>query len=235
MDRPQRPGHARGCIPGQPPIGPLASGMMRRYMARLGAPAPKPQGQTGSAPVSMGPLLAFSRAVDALNTAFGRLADWLVLLACLVSAGNAFARYGFSSGSNAWLEVQWYFFAAVVMLGAAYTLFRNEHVRVDLIYGSISERARLWVDVVGIALFLLPAMVLLAWMTWPFFVESWMRAETSSSPGGLIRWPVKLLLPLGFALMAVQGLSELVKRVALLRGIKLEDGRLHASYARPDQ
>ncbi|NGM21032.1 TRAP transporter small permease subunit [Roseomonas stagni] len=183
----------------------------------------------------MGPLLAFSRAVDALNTAFGRLADWLVLLACLVSAGNAFARYGFSSGSNAWLEVQWYFFAAVVMLGAAYTLFRNEHVRVDLIYGSISERARIWVDVIGIALFLLPAMALLAWMTWPFFVESWVRAETSSSPGGLIRWPVKLLLPVGFALMAVQGLSELVKRVALLRGIKLEDGRLHASYARPDQ
>ena len=183
----------------------------------------------------MGPLLAFSRAVDRMNGAFGRVADWLVLLACLVSAGNAFARYGFSSGSNAWLEVQWYFFGAVVMLGASYTLFRNEHVRVDLVYGALGERARLWVDVLGMLVFLLPTMALLAWMTWPFFVESWVRAETSSSPGGLIRWPVKLLMPLGFALMAVQGASELIKRIALLRGIRLEDGRLHASYARPEQ
>jgi TRAP-type mannitol/chloroaromatic compound transport system permease small subunit len=183
----------------------------------------------------MGPLLAFSRAVDSLNTAFGRVADWLVLLACVVSAGNAFLRYGLSLGSNAWLELQWYFFAGVVMLGASYTLFRNEHVRVDLVYGAIRERARLWVDVVGIGLFLLPSMALLAWMTWPFFVESWVRAEISGSPGGLIRWPVKILMPLGFALMVAQGLSEMIKRIALLRGIPLADGRLHASYARPEQ
>jgi TRAP-type mannitol/chloroaromatic compound transport system permease small subunit len=183
----------------------------------------------------MGPLLAFSRGVDALNTAFGRVADWAVLLACAVSAGNAFLRYGFSLGSNAWLELQWYLFAAVVMLGASYTLFRNEHVRVDLVYGSLRERGRIWVDVVGIALFLLPAMALLAWMTWPFFLDSFQRGETSSSPGGLIRWPVKLLLPLGFTLMVAQGLSELIKRVALLRGHHVPEGRLHASYARPDQ
>lgn len=183
----------------------------------------------------MGPLLAFSRGVDAVNTAFGRLADWLVLLACVVSAGNAFLRYGFSLGSNAWLELQWYLFAGMVMLGASYTLFRNEHVRVDLIYGSVRERARLWIDVVGIALFLLPAMALLAWMTWPFFLDSWMRGETSSSPGGLIRWPAKILLPLGFALVTAQGISELIKRVALLRGITLPEGRVHASYARPEQ
>jgi len=183
----------------------------------------------------MGPLLAFSRGVDAVNTAFGRLADWLVLLACAVSAGNAFLRYGFSLGSNASLELQWYFFAGVVMLGASYTLFRNEHVRVDLVYGALGERARLWVDVLGISLFLLPAMALLAWMTWPFFVESWVRSEVSSSPGGLARWPVKILLPLGFALMTAQGLSELIKRVALLRGIALPEGRIHASYARPEQ
>jgi TRAP-type mannitol/chloroaromatic compound transport system permease small subunit len=183
----------------------------------------------------MRPLLAFSRAVDAMNTGFGRVADWLVLFACAVSAGNAFLRYGFSLGSNAWLETQWYFFAGVVMLGASYTLFRNEHVRVDLVYGALGERARLWVDVIGIALFLLPAMAMLAWMTWPFFVESWMRGETSSSPGGLIRWPVKLLMPLGFALMTAQGLSELIKRVALLRGIAIPGDRLHASYHRPDQ
>lgn len=191
--------------------------------------------ETGISHVAMGPLLAFSRAVDAMNTAFGRVADWLVLLACVVSAGNAFMRYGFSAGSNAWLELQWYFFAGVVMLGASYTLFRNEHVRVDLVYGALGERARVWVDVIGITVFLLPAMALLAWMTWPFFVESWVRAETSSSPGGLIRWPVKILLPIGFALMVAQGLSELVKRIAVLRGIRLADGRLHASYARPEQ
>jgi TRAP-type mannitol/chloroaromatic compound transport system permease small subunit len=183
----------------------------------------------------MAPLLAFSRVVDRVNAAFGRLADWLVLLACAVSAGNAFLRYGFSLGSNAWLEAQWYMFAGVVMLGASYTLFRNEHVRVDLVYGSIRERARIWVDVIGIGLFLLPTMALLAWMTWPFFVESWVRAEVSSSPGGLVRWPAKLLMPLGFTLVTLQGLSELIKRVALLRGIVLPEGRLVASYARPEQ
>jgi TRAP-type mannitol/chloroaromatic compound transport system permease small subunit len=183
----------------------------------------------------MAPLLAFSRVVDGINAGFGRLADWLVLLACAVSAGNAFLRYGFSLGSNAWLELQWYFFAAVVMLGASYTLFRNEHVRVDLVYGAIPARARLWVDVIGIGVFLLPAMMLLAWMTWPFFVESWVRAETSGSPGGLIRWPAKILMPLGFTLVTLQGLSEMIKRIALLRGISLPEGRLIASYARPEQ
>jgi TRAP-type mannitol/chloroaromatic compound transport system permease small subunit len=183
----------------------------------------------------MAAMLAFSRAVDALNNSFGRVADWCVLLACALSAGNAFLRYGFSLGSNAWLEAQWYLFAAVVMLGGSYTLFRNEHVRVDLIYGSLRERARLWVDVIGIVLFLLPAMALLAWMTWPFFLDSWMRNETSSSPGGLVRWPAKILMPLGFALITAQGLSELIKRIALLRGVPLPADRLHASYHRPEQ
>ncbi len=183
----------------------------------------------------MAPLLAFSHAVDTVNRQFGRLADWLVLLSCLVSAGNALLRYGFSLGSNAWLEAQWYMFAGIVMLGASHTLFRNEHVRVDLVYGALGERARLWVDMAGILLFLLPAMALLTWMTWPFFLDSFLRGEVSSSPGGLIRWPAKILMPLGFALMVVQGLSELIKRVALLRGIRLPDGRLVASYARPEQ
>ncbi|MGG5822485.1 TRAP transporter small permease subunit [Falsiroseomonas sp. HW251] len=183
----------------------------------------------------MAPFLAFSRAVDAMNTAFGRVADWLVLLACLLSAGNAFLRYGISLGSNGALEAQWYMFAGMVMLGASFTLFRNEHVRVDLVYGSLPWRAKLWVDVLGLAFFLLPAMAMLAWMTWPFFVESWVRAETSSSPGGLLRWPVKVLMPLGFALITAQGLSELIKRIALLRGIELPAGRIHANYERPEQ
>jgi TRAP-type mannitol/chloroaromatic compound transport system permease small subunit len=180
-------------------------------------------------------LLAFSRAVDAVSAAFGRVADWMVLAACAISAGVAFVRYGLSTGSNAWLEVQWYLFAGIVMLGASHTLFRNEHVRVDLVYGNLSERGKLWVDVLGIIAFLLPAMALLAWMTWPLFVDSWMRGETSNNAGGLIRWPVKLLLPLGFALMTLQGLSELIKRVALLAGHRLPPERLVADYHRPEQ
>ena len=182
----------------------------------------------------MKPLLAFSRVVDDLNAAIGRVADWLTLLAVVVSAGNAIIRYGISYSSNAWLELQWYFFAGIVMLGASYTLFRNEHVRVDIVYGNLSERARLWVDVVGICFFLLPAMLLLAWMTWPFFLDAWQRGETSQNAGGLIRWPVKLIMPVGFALVALQGVSELIKRIALLRGIRPE-GEAVVAYERPLQ
>ena len=182
----------------------------------------------------MGPLLAFSRGVDVVNERFGRVADWCILLACVISAGNALSRYGLNLSSNAWLEVQWYLFAAVVMLGASYTLFRNEHVRVDLFYGWMSERGRLWVDVFGLITFLLPAMILLAWMTWPFFLDSFMRNEGSASPGGLLRWPVKLLLPLGFTLLIFQGLSELIKRVALLCS-PVEGIAIITEYQRPEQ
>ena len=188
----------------------------------------------------MAPLLAFSRAVDRISGVFGRVADWMVLLACLISAGNAFLRYGFSAGSNAWLEAQWYLFAGMVMLGASWTLLRNEHVRVDLVYGSLGFRARIWVDILGLLIFLLPAMLLLAWMTWPFFLDAWVRGETSASPGGLIRWPVKLLMPLGFGLMVLQGMSELIKRIALLRPdwrVALAAGgqTVIADYHRPEQ
>lgn len=179
-------------------------------------------------------LSEFTRAVDALSAAAGRVAEWCVLGACAISAGNAMMRYGFSLSSNAWLEAQWYLFAAVVMLGAAHTLRRNGHVRVDLIYGTVSQRVRLWVDVLGIIFFLLPGMLLLAWMTWPFFLDAWTRNEMSLNAGGLIRWPVKLLLPLGFALVALQGLAELVKRIAALRGIEDESTRV-AEYERPEQ
>jgi TRAP-type mannitol/chloroaromatic compound transport system permease small subunit len=182
----------------------------------------------------MGPLLAYSRAVDALNAAVGKLADWAVLLSCGISAGNAFVRYGVSYSSNAWLEVQWYLFGAIVMLGASYTLFRNEHVRVDLVYGNLGERARLWVDVFGFIFFMLPAMLLLAWMTWPFFLDSWVRHEGSPNAGGLLRWPVKLLLPVGFFLLCLQGFSELIKRIALLRGIK-PTAEVVVEYHRPEQ
>jgi TRAP-type mannitol/chloroaromatic compound transport system permease small subunit len=182
----------------------------------------------------MGGLLAFSRAVDRMNQFFGKIADWTVLLSCAISAGNAFVRYGISYSSNAWLEVQWYLFAATVMLGASYTLFRNEHVRVDLVYGNLGERARLWVDVFGFIFFMLPAVILLTWMTWPFFVDSFIRGEGSPNAGGLLRWPVKLLMPVGFFLLVLQGFSELIKRIALLRGIR-PDAEVVVEYHRPEQ
>jgi TRAP-type mannitol/chloroaromatic compound transport system permease small subunit len=176
-------------------------------------------------------LLRLSGAIDALNDKFGVVANWLVLLACLISAGNAVSRYLFAASSNGWLEVQWYMFAGIVLLGGPYTLKVNEHVRVDLVYGSVSERARLWIDLIGGILFLLPICVILVYFTWPWFVESYLTGEQSSNAGGLIRWPVKLILPLGFALMALQGVSELIKRVAAIMG----QYELQYTYEKPLQ
>jgi TRAP-type mannitol/chloroaromatic compound transport system permease small subunit len=157
----------------------------------------------------------------------------MVLAAAVVSAGNAIMRYSLSMSSNAWLEAQWYLFAGIVMLGAAYTLNRNQHVRVDLVYGAVGPRTRLWIDIFGLIFFLLPGMLLLAWMTWPFFWDSFIRDEGSPNAGGLLRWPIKLLMPLGFALVSIQGLSELVKRIAALRGL---DAPVELTeYQRPEQ
>jgi TRAP-type mannitol/chloroaromatic compound transport system permease small subunit len=164
-------------------------------------------------------LLLLSRAIDRLNAEFGVIANWLVLLACLISAGNAASRYLFSASSNAWLEIQWYLFAGMVLLGAPYTLKMNEHVRVDLVYGMVSERTRIWIDIICGFLFLLPICLILTYFTWPWFVESWTIGEVSSNAGGLVRWPVKLMLPVGFALMALQGVSEIIKRIAALERV----------------
>ena len=164
-------------------------------------------------------LLKLSDWIDRLNEKFGVVANWLVLLACVISAGNAVSRYLFSESSNGWLEVQWYMFAGMVLLGGPYTLKMNEHVRVDLVYGMVSERTRIWIDIVCGVLFLLPICVILIYFTWPWFVESWRLGEESSNAGGLIRWPVKLVLPVGFALMVLQGISELIKRVAALEHV----------------
>ena len=176
-------------------------------------------------------LLKLSRAIDHVNDRFGVIANWLVLFACLISAGNAASRYLFSASSNAWLEVQWYMFAGMVLLGGPYTLKVNEHVRVDLIYSAVSERARIWIDIVGCLLFLLPICVILIYFTWPWFVDSWRIGEMSSNAGGLIRWPVKLVLPVGFGLLALQGISDLIKRVAALN----DSYRLEYDYETPPQ
>jgi TRAP-type mannitol/chloroaromatic compound transport system permease small subunit len=189
------------------------------------APVARPRGQGLKA------LMALSRAIDWVNERFGTVANWLVLLACLISAGNAASRYLFAASSNAWLEVQWYMFAGMVLLGGPYALNRNEHVRVDLFYGMASERTRIWIDIIGGFLFLLPICIILTLFTWPWFVESWAINESSSNAGGLIRWPVKLLLPVGFLLMALQGVSEIIKRFEALA----HHHRLQFEYEKPLQ
>jgi TRAP-type mannitol/chloroaromatic compound transport system permease small subunit len=176
-------------------------------------------------------LLKLSSAIDWLNEKFGVLANWLVLFACLISAGNAASRYAFSASSNAWLEIQWYLFAGMVLFGGPYTLKLNEHVRVDLFYGMMSERMRIWIDIIGGFLFLLPICIILVYFTWPWFVDSWNIQEMSSNAGGLIRWPVKLILPVGFFLMALQGVSEIIKRIAALEHVV----DMHFDYEKPLQ
>jgi len=163
-------------------------------------------------------LLSFSQFIDKANRLLCTIASWLVLLCCLISAGNALSRYGLNLSSNAWLEIQWYLFAAMFMLGASYTLCKNEHVRVDVIYAHVSTRKQIWIDLIGGLLFLLPAAAILAWLSWPVFYNSWVQGEMSSNAGGLIRWPVKLFLPLGFGLLVLQGISEVIKRIAMLTG-----------------
>lgn len=167
--------------------------------------------------------LSVSRLIDSVSQFIGKIADYMVLACCFISAGNAIVRYLFNYSSNGWLEIQWYLFAYVVVLGAAHTLRNNEHVRVDLIYGSVSDKARIWIDIIGLIVFLIPACSFLAFLCWPYFVIAFQQGEISANAGGLIRWPVKLILFAGFALLALQGISELIKRIAAVRGyIQLE-------------
>lgn len=176
-------------------------------------------------------LLGASRAIDRLSGGAAYIADWLVLFAVLISAGNAMIRYLFNISSNGWLEIQWYMFGALVFLGASYTLKMNEHVRVDLIYSSVSDRARLWIDLFGFAVIFLPVLAVLTGLSIPFFVKSWQQGEVSNNAGGLILWPIKLVLPVGFGLLFLQGVSELVKRIGALRG----EVAIEAKYEKPLQ
>lgn len=166
----------------------------------------------------MSVLLKFALAMDWISQKFGVLASWTVLLAALISAGNAFVRYGIGWSSNAMIEIQWYLFAYMVMVGAPHVLKLNEHVRVDLIYGKLKRNAPVYVDLFGLAFFLLPVITLLAYLCWGYFMNTWTSGEMSQNAGGLIRWPVVLAMPLGFALVWLQGVAEIIKRVAYLQG-----------------
>ena len=176
-------------------------------------------------------LLRFTRYIDALNDSVAVIAAYFVLLACLVSGANATIRYALSVGSNAWLELQWYLFAGIVMLGTAKVLRVNGHIRVDIIYGGRSSRAKAIIDVLGLSVFLVPTALLMMYLSWPFVLDSYLSQEMSSNAGGLIRWPFKVLLPVGFALLAIQGAAEIVKRIAYLRG----ELQMDTHYDRPLQ
>jgi TRAP-type mannitol/chloroaromatic compound transport system permease small subunit len=164
-------------------------------------------------------LLKLSGLVDALNKRVGQAIMWLILAAILVSGGNAVMRKTFSISSNAFLETQWYLFSAVFLLGAGYTFLKNAHVRIDFVSSRLSARARSWIDVFGILLILAPFCSIVIRLSWPLFFKAWQSGEISMNYGGLIRWPVYLLVPLGMALLLLQGGSELIKRFAFLRGL----------------
>jgi TRAP-type mannitol/chloroaromatic compound transport system permease small subunit len=158
-------------------------------------------------------LLRLSRAIDALNRAVGRVTYWLVLVAVLISAFNAIVRKTFHMSSNGMLEIQWYLFSAIFLLCAGYTLLNNEHVRVDVLFGRLSRRKQLAVEIFGLLVFLGPMALLIMVLSWEPFISAFASGEISSNAGGLIRWPVKLLIPAGFALLLLQGLSELIKNI----------------------
>jgi TRAP-type mannitol/chloroaromatic compound transport system permease small subunit len=163
-------------------------------------------------------LLKLSALIDRLNDLIGRLMMWFILAATLISAGNAIIRKVFGTSSNAWLEVQWYLFAAVFMLGGGYAFLRNAHVRIDFISSKFSARTRNWIDIIGIIVFLVPLCLMLIYEGWPVFERAWTSGEMSSNAGGLIRWPVYLLIPAGFLVLLAQGFSEIIKRAAFLSG-----------------
>lgn len=164
-------------------------------------------------------LLGLSRSIDALNERVGRLVFWLILIMVLISAGNALSRYALSMASNAWLELQWYLFAAVFLFCAGYTLLHNEHIRIDIIASLWPRRVQVWIDVFGTVFFLLPMSLYIMWSSWEPFMNAWTSGEVSGSAGGLIRWPARLMIPVGFFLLSLQGISELIKRIAFLRGL----------------
>lgn len=165
-------------------------------------------------------LLRTAHLIDALNERIGHAVSWLILFTVLISSGNAVMRKAFDISSNAFLEIQWYLFAAVFMLAAGYTLKRNEHVRIDVITGRFGKRVQAWIDIIGGLLFLLPMAIIILYFSWPFFVNSFISQEWSNNPGGLILWPAKMLVPVSFFLLLLQGFSEIIKRIGFLLGLE---------------
>ncbi|MFC7299783.1 TRAP transporter small permease subunit [Herminiimonas aquatilis] len=163
-------------------------------------------------------LLSLSRFIDNLNEKIGHGISWALLIAVLICTGNAAIRYLFNISSNGWLEIQWYLFGAIFLLATSYTLRRNEHVRIDVIVSHFSKRTQVWIDLIGFILFLMPATLLILYYSTPFAWTSIQSQEVSSNAGGLIVWPAKLLIPVGFALLALQGISEIIKRIGFLQG-----------------
>ncbi len=177
----------------------------------------------------MQPLLSLSRGIDRLNERIGKAVIWLILLAILVSAANAIIRKVFSTSSNAWLELQWYLYGAAFMLAAAYTLKENEHIRIDIFYGTRSRRTQHWIDLVGHVFFLLPFVVLMTWMLVPYAWQAWKIGQISTNAGGLIIWPARAILAGGFALLVLQAISEIVKKIAVMQGL-IEDPHPFVSH-----
>ncbi len=180
-------------------------------------------------------LLALSRLIDRSNDRVGHVVYWLVLVAVLISAGNAVSRYAFNMSSNAWLEIQWYLFSAIFLFCAGYTLLHNQHVRIDIITGRLPKRVQAWVDILGTLFFLLPMALVIMWLSWPVFVDAYQRHEVSTNAGGLIVWPARLMLPVGFFLLVLQGCSELIKRVAFLRGLIPDPTEKHEALSAEEQ
>ena len=176
-------------------------------------------------------LLKVSRLIDRLNEFLGRWVAWLVLAAVILSAGNAIVRKVFNTSSNSLLELQWYFFSAVFLLCAGYTLLRNEHVRIDIIMGRFSARVQTWIDVLGTVFFLIPMALLFIYMSWPVFIRTYTHGEISTNAGGLLIWPARVLVPIGFTLLLLQGFSELVKRIAYLAGAGVDPVARHDAHA----
>ena len=167
----------------------------------------------------MNALLALSRAIDALSERIGRVIYWFVLVVVLISAANATIRKLFNYSSNAYLEIQWYLFSAIFLFGAGYVLLHNAHVRIDIVAGRLSARAQNWIDIFGLLLFLFPMAFTIMWLSWPLFMDSYTRNEVSTNAGGLTIWPARLMVPIGFFLLIMQGVSELIKRIAFLKGL----------------
>ena len=182
----------------------------------------------------MSSLLSFSRFIDEINEKIGLAISWALLLAVLICSGNALVRYIFNTSSNSWLEIQWYLFGAIFLLASAYTLKRNEHVRFDVVVGRFSKRTQVWIDVFGFIFFLLPATLLILYFSIPFAYESIRNQEVSSNAGGLIIWPAKTLIPVGFFLLTLQGISELIKRIGFLMGL-VDASEFEKQVATPEE